>query len=87
MSNLARTPESYAAWQRIKRNQELLPHEEPWVALQNCSQELDILAAGMSNWNQCYGPTDSLVTEQTCRNPRPGRGLRPSSNEDSNSLE
>jgi hypothetical protein len=48
MSNLARTPESYAAWQRIKHNQELLPHEEPWVALENCSHELDILAAGTS---------------------------------------
>jgi len=47
MSNLARSPESYAAWQRIKRNQELLPHEQPWVALENGSQEMDILAADM----------------------------------------
>jgi len=47
MSNLARTPESYAAWQRIKRNQERRPHEEPWVALEKCSQDLDFLAVEM----------------------------------------
>ncbi|KAI9436654.1 hypothetical protein H4582DRAFT_403075 [Lactarius indigo] len=47
MSNLARTPESYAAWQRIKRNQELLPHELPWVALERGSEELDLLAADL----------------------------------------
>lgn len=47
MSNLARTPESYAAWQRIKRNQSLRPHEEPWVAIEKCSQDLDFLAADM----------------------------------------
>lgn len=45
MSNLARTPESYAAWQRIKRNQVLRP--EPWVAMEKCSQDLDFLADGM----------------------------------------
>ncbi|KAH9029027.1 hypothetical protein EDB84DRAFT_1562936 [Lactarius hengduanensis] len=47
MSNLARTPESYAAWQRIKRNQELFPHEQPWVALEKGSEELDLLAADL----------------------------------------
>lgn len=50
MSNLARTPESYAAWQRIKRSQELLPHEheQPLIEMEKCSQELDLLAAGKS---------------------------------------
>ncbi len=48
MSDLARTPESYAAWQRIKRNMELRPQEEHWVALEKGSTELDLLAAGKS---------------------------------------
>ncbi|KAH8989545.1 hypothetical protein EDB92DRAFT_1817065 [Lactarius akahatsu] len=47
MSNLARTPESYAAWQRIKRSQALPHHEQPWVMLEKTSMELDLLGADM----------------------------------------
>jgi len=76
MSNLARSPESYAAWQRIKRNQELLPHEQPWVALENGSQEMDILAAGtsyISNWSR---RNDPLIHSRPSRHagiPDPGQ--------------
>lgn len=45
MSNLARTPESYAAWQRIKTNHVL--HPEPWAAMEKCSNDVDFLADGM----------------------------------------
>lgn len=46
MSNLARTPESQAAWQRIKRNMELRPEELPWLALEKSSKELSLLISG-----------------------------------------
>lgn len=47
MSHLARTPESYAAWERVKRGAQLRPHELPWLPLEKKSQELDLLVADM----------------------------------------
>jgi hypothetical protein len=68
MSNLARTPESYAAWQRIKRNQALRPDEEPWAAIEKCSQDLDFLAAGMRYlYHTASSPTNSLSTRRSNR--------------------
>ncbi len=48
MSTLARTPESNAAWERLKRAAAIPQHERRWVRLEAGSGELELLLAGKS---------------------------------------